>query len=189
MSYVFYPSTPMQISKQGIAELAAREGIGLTKYLDSVGVQTIGIGATVSDIKDLKEWSWEKTITIEEAFDLYIKHLQKYVDAVNKALKVPIEQYQFDAIVSVTYNIGTGGMAKSTFMKLINAKTPANFVANAIKMWNKPPEIRKRRASEAEMYVNGTYPNKGKVLVFAVSTKTHHPIYSKGYEIDAMKYI
>lgn len=188
MSYIFYTPTPMQLSKEGLAELAAREGIGLSKYLDSVGVQTIGIGATSSDIKDLKDWDWDKKITIKEAFDMYLEHVQKYVKAVNKALKVPLQQHQFDAIVSVTYNIGTGGMAGSTFMKMINSHATPNLIANAIKMWNKPPEIRRRRAAEASLFQNGTYASGGKVLVFNINPHNHHEINS-GHEINALDYL
>lgn len=101
----------MQISNDGLCELAAREGIVLSPYLDSVGVKTVGLGSTVSDIPDLPSWPWNKTITVKEAVDYYKKGLAKYEAAVNKAVKVPIMQYQYDALVSICYNIGEIGRA------------------------------------------------------------------------------
>ncbi len=177
----------MQFSKQGLAFTAGLEGIGLTKYLDSVGVQTIGLGSTKSDIPDLASWAWDKKISIEEAFKLYNDHLAKYINAVNKALQVPILQHQFDALVSICYNIGVGGMAKSTFIKRINAGYSDASVAGAIKMWNKPPEIRDRRSKEAKLYTDGIYYGNGKVLVFPVVNRK--PRYSGGYEINALDYL
>ena len=96
------------LSNRGKAQLAGLEGMILTKYYDSVGVQTIGIGATQSDIPDLKSWPWDKKLTIEECISLFEKHVQKYVNAVNSVLKVKVGQHQFDALVSICYNIGTG---------------------------------------------------------------------------------
>lgn len=174
----YLTSGAMTLSKQGYLELADREGLATTPYLDSVGVKTVGIGQTISDIKDLPSWPWTKSISAEEAVNLYKKSLQKYIDAVNKALKVPVTQNQFDALVSITYNIGTGGMAGSTFMKRINASAPVAQVVAAILMWNKPPEIMGRRRKEADLYRYGTYSNKdGCVDKINVNAKTHKPSY------------
>lgn len=177
----------INLSKKGLAFLAGLEGIGLTKYLDSVGVATIGIGSTRSDIPDLASWSWDKKITIEEAFDLYQKHLEKYVEAVNKALKVPVFQHQFDALVSICYNIGVNGMAKSTFIKRVNSGSPDEEVSKAILMWDIPKEIIGRRTKEAKLYTSGIYAGGGKVLIFPIVNKK--PRYSGGYEINAIDYI
>ena len=177
----------MQMSPEGFAFTAGLEGVALTKYLDSVGVQTIGLGSTKSDIPDLAQWAWDKKLTLQECFDLYKNHMQKYIDAVNRALKVPVFQHQFDAIVSICYNIGTGGMRGSTFMKRINNGDSDEKVRQAIMMWLKPPELRQRRTKEATLYINGVYAGGGKVLVFPVENKK--PRYSRGYEINALDYL
>lgn len=122
----------MQTSKLGKAEIAHSEGVSLTKYLDSVGVHTIGIGATVSEIPDIKQWAWEKALTLEQVFDLFSQSLVKYENAVNKAVKVPLEQHQFDALVSICYNIGTGGLSKSTFVKRINSGSPIGSLPRSL---------------------------------------------------------
>lgn len=177
------------ISLKGLVQLAGLEGISQRKYLDSVGVQTIGIGATVSDIPDIKSWPWNKELSLEEVLDLYRKSLKKYVTAVNNVLHVEIEQHQFDALVSICYNIGTGGLARSTFMKRINSGMSDYSIESAIMLWNKPREIIGRRQKEANLYVSGIYSERGKVNVFPVNTTTHKPIYSKGKTIDLLAYL
>ncbi len=112
----------MNISKKGIAELWGHEGVCLRPYLDSVGVWTIAFGATASEGINIAAMDKKEYISMEYALELFNKGIVKYVNAVNKALKVDVTQEQFDALVSVCYNIGVGGLSKSTFIKRINAK-------------------------------------------------------------------
>lgn len=179
----------MQTSKLGKAEIAHSEGVSLTKYLDSVGVHTIGIGATVSEIPDIKQWAWEKALTLEQVFDLFSQSLVKYENAVNKAVKVPLAQHQFDALVSICYNIGTGGLSKSTFVKRINNKESTQRIVDAIMMWTKPPEITGRRRREANLFATGVYSGDGTTTLFPVSTKSRLPLYNKGKRINALQYL
>lgn len=175
----------MTISKKGMLELADREGLALTPYLDIVGVKTVGLGATKSDIKDLDNWAWDKTIGIQEAVDLYKKHVQPYANAVAAALKVPVKQHQFDALVSITYNIGVGGMRGSTFMKRINGRESTQSIVNAILMWDKPAGIKGRRKKEADLFAKGIYQNKdGSVDRVLVNPVTHKPRYSGRVKIE-----
>ncbi len=113
-------------SREGKMFLAGLEGIAQTKYKDSVGVWTIAIGATASEIPDLAKWSMNRKLSIEECFNLLDKSLVKYETAINKSIKngAMLSQAQFDALVSICYNIGTHGAANSTFMKRINANAP-----------------------------------------------------------------
>lgn len=114
----------MELSEEGKIFITSLEGICLNLYLDSVNVRTIAIGATVSEIPNIAELPWTYSITMKEAFELLDKSLGKYVRAINNALKVNIKQHQFDSLVSICYNIGTGGATGSTFMKRINAGSP-----------------------------------------------------------------
>ncbi len=166
-------------SKKGAIELAGHEGISLTKYKDSVGVWTIGIGATKSEIPDLDSWSLNKALTLEEVITLFKTGLKKYEDAVNKAVRVPLSQTQFDALVSICYNIGIAGLSGSTFVKLINSEAPLNDIKAAIMRWTKQKELVTRRLKEANLFCYGLYSNEGKVTVFPVNN-VGKPIYSKG---------
>jgi lysozyme len=179
----------MEISKKGILEIAQYEGASQTCYLDSVGVKTVGIGLTISDISDINLWPWSKMITLEQVFDMYTLSLQKYVDDVNLHVKSPLEQYQFDALCSVAYNIGSYGEDHSTFLKDINNKASTDEIVKAIKMWNKPKEIIGRRNKEANLFAKGIYSNNGMVDLIYVDPITHKEIPSKAREIDATKYV
>lgn len=198
-----------KISNRGMAQLLGLEGIALTKYYDSVGVQTIGGGATASDIPDLKKWSWDRELSLDDCVALFRKHIIKYEAAVNRALNVEIEQHQFDALVSICYNIGINGMARSTFMRRINSGYPLTSIRNArstvmkrfnaryplksiyeaILMWDIPKEIIGRRRKEADLYISGTYSEKGLVNVFPISKTSHKPIYGRGKSINMLEYL
>ncbi len=183
----------MDISKEGLAELAAYEAIILKPYLDSVGVKTVGVGSTKSDIPDIALWAWDREITIKEAIDIYKKGLKKYVDAVNAALKVPVKQHEFDALVSITYNIGTGGMRGSTFMKLVNSKASPAQIVSAMQRFNRAggrvlKGLVNRRKAESELYLTGKYAHNGKVSVVPVSA-SHQPIYKNAKSIDIRPFL
>jgi len=179
-----------QFSTRGKIFLIVNEGIALSPYLDSVGVKTLAIGATVSEIPNIADMPWSHTVTMKEALDLLDIGLKKYVNAINSVLDVPITQYQFDSLVSLCYNIGTGrvgkregGLAGSTAIKRINAGESPESVAQAILMWNKPPEIMSRRAREAKLYRSGIYGDT-KAQLFPVDPKSHKPRYRGSKIID-----
>jgi len=177
----------MKTSQKGKLFILAKEGICLSKYKDSVGVWTIGAGATSSDIPDLKDWPMDKKLTVEEVLNMFVHHLVKYENAVNKALAVDIAQHQFDALGSICYNIGTGGMTKSTFIRRINAMSPQMDISDAIKMWDKPKEIKGRRAAEARLYTQGVYGDLS-INIFPVN-QNGNPIYNRGTMINGNDYL
>jgi lysozyme len=183
----------MNISKMGVCELASYECLCLKPYLDSGGVKTVGIGSTSSDIKDLALWSWDKELTIEEAVSIYRKGLTKYVSAVNRALtRLDIPQTLFDALVSITYNVGTGGMASSTFIKRVNAGDSLERIVEAMARWNKDNGVVvkglvNRRAKEAKLILTGEYSSGGLVGLAPVVNKK--PVYSKATSINLLNYL
>ena len=178
----------MNISQKGSIELIGHEGLCLRPYLDSVGVWTLGAGATASEGIDIRGMSKTDYITVQYAFELFKKGIIKYVNAVNKALNVEVSQEKFDALVSICYNIGVSGLANSTFIKRINARESDSSVASAIMMWCKPPEIKTRRAKEARLYKDGVYSNGGKALQFDTNG-AGKVNYSKGHNIDVADYL
>jgi hypothetical protein len=61
------------------------------------------------------------TITKEEAEKLLRKDVARFEDAVNSLVKVSLNQGQFDALVSFAFNLGSGALAESTLLRLLNA--------------------------------------------------------------------
>lgn len=178
----------MRTSNEGKVEIIGHEGIALSKYKDSVGVWTIAGGATRTEIPDLASWPLSKTITMQEAFDLFGRSIVKYENAVNAALTHNITQYQFDALVSWCYNVGVGWVKKASVIKLINQEASPKQLYNALLMFNKPKEIIGRRTKEANLLAYGKYSNDGKAMLFPVS-RSGYPIYKKGTIINVWQYI
>lgn len=189
----FMGDNDMRMSDKGAIELIGHEGIALTKYKDSVGVWTIGVGLTRTEIPDIASWPMDKKLSMSEAIEMFHKALGKYEGALNKAIKVKIPQHQFDALVSWCYNVGTGyvrGTDKirvATVIRDINAGASPSKLAADLMMFRKPPEITGRRKKEALLIEKGIYSNKGKALLFpAIKGK---PVYSKATEIDLREYL
>ena len=109
----------MAVSPFGVDLICGFEGKRLTAYDDGVGVWTIGFGTTVypNGIKVMKG----DTCTEAQAKTYMAHDLKKFEAAVNKAVTVQLNQNQFDALVSLAYNIGTGAFSGSTLVKKLNA--------------------------------------------------------------------
>jgi len=92
----------------------------------------------------------------DAAEKLFQQDLEPKAAAVNARVSVPLFQGQFDASVSLVYNIGEGAFAKSTALKKINAGRHEEVPAQ-IKRWNKAggkvvKGLERRREAEAALY-------------------------------------
>ena len=145
------PAPPRQsTSAIGLDALIAREARRLTAYADSVGIWTIGIGHTAAAGHPVPYRGL--TITRAECDAIFARDIVQYEDAVRRAVIVPLADHQFDALTSICYNIGTGGLATSSFVRLINGRAPVAQIRAAILAWRKPPEILSRRTAEADQF-------------------------------------
>jgi|APGre2960657404_1045060.scaffolds.fasta_scaffold23064_4 GH24 family phage-related lysozyme (muramidase) len=143
----------MKISAAGIELLKQFEGCRLTAYQDSVGVWTIGFGTTAG----VKEG---QTISQVKAEEYLRSDLAIFEKAVTESLKVPVNQNQFDALVSFTYNVGVSAFRSSTLLNLINEKTDKKVVAAEFSKWVKAgnqtlPGLVSRRKAESELFLKG----------------------------------
>ena len=121
-----------------------------TTYYCPAGVLTIGYGCTVG-IKEGDIW------TPQQAIDALKRELEKHEKAVNEFVKVDISQNAFDALVSFSYNCGSGALSKSSLLKKLNKGDTAGAAAEFHK-WNKGggkvlPGLVRRRAQEAELFL------------------------------------
>ena len=159
----------MKTSDAGIFALALHEGIVPAPYKDSVGVWTYGIGHTAGagdpdPAKMARGMPQNLDAALQDVFDLFRSDVAKYEAAVARAVKAPVTQAQFDALVSFHYN--TGAIGRASFVKKLNAGDMAGAVAG-IMAWNKPKEIIARRKAERDLFAHGIYPN-GKATVWQV---------------------
>ena len=122
------------ISKTGIDLISSFEGIRLNAYDDGVGVWTIGIGTTIYP-NGMKVKKGDKC-TLEQAHEYLAHDMIEFEKTVNDSVKVPLSQNQFDALVSLTYNIGSTAFKNSTLLKKLNAKDFTG-AADQFLVWNK----------------------------------------------------
>ncbi|USR72547.1 lysozyme [Acinetobacter junii] len=124
----------MKISQVGIDLISSFEDTKLQAYDDGVGVWTIGIGTTVYP-NGVKVKKGDKC-TLEQAKEYFAHDLKRFESSVNNLVKVPLSQNQFDALVSLTYNIGSTAFKNSTLLKKLNAKDYQG-AADQFPRWNK----------------------------------------------------
>lgn len=139
----------MKISENGLELIKHFEGCELEAYQCAAGVWTIGYGHT----KDVKVGD---KITKAIADSLLAEEMHEYEGYVNNAVKVDLNQDQFDALVSWTYNLGGGNLNASTMLKVVNSGDFEGVPAQ-IKRWNKAggkvlEGLIRRREAEANLF-------------------------------------
>jgi lysozyme len=137
-------------STKGRSLIKKWEGLRLEAYLCPANVWTIGYGHTGGVLKG-------QTVTEAEANDLLTKDLKRFEDAVNFMVKVTLNQNQFDALVSFTYNVGTGALSTSTLLTQLN-KGNYTCVPAQLRRWNKAGSrvlegLKKRREDEVKLWL------------------------------------
>ena len=135
----------MITSKKGINLIKNFEGLRLEAYLCPAGIYTIGWGHTAGVKKGDK-------ITKEQAESFLRFDVKIYENYVENIVPFELNQNQFDALVSFTYNLGA-----SNLRKLVYKRTPIE-VANAILLYNKAngkilEGLTKRRIQERELFL------------------------------------
>ena len=155
----------MRISEKGLAMIEKFEGCLLKASNKLDGVWTIGYGQTGRYYG--KRVRRGMTTTKEEAHAWLRDHsIKTYEDAVTQAVKVPLNQNQFDALVSFTYNVGVGALKQSTALRKLNAGDYAG-AADALTMWTKcngkvlAGLVRRRKEERALFLTPVTQPQTG----------------------------
>ena len=121
-------------SNVGIGLISSFEDTKLKAYDDGVGVWTIGTGTVIypNGVKVKKG----DVCTVEQAKTYFTHDLKQFEKTVNDSVKVDLTQNQFDALVSLTYNIGSTAFKNSTLLKKLNAKDYAG-AADQFLVWNR----------------------------------------------------
>lgn len=143
-----------ETSNKGIQFLINEEGLVKRPYLDQVGVPTIGVGCTYYE-NGQKVKMTDPPITTERAIALFRNLLRNYELAVYSTTRDDINHNQFDALTSITFNIGTSGFKSSTLLKRVNKDKDDKSIAAAFEMWKNAdgkPILLARRKREAALY-------------------------------------
>lgn len=160
----------MKTSNSGIAMIKGFEGFSAKPYQH--GAQWyVGYGTRIeSDKKDL----YSTGITTKAAEELMKQHLKDVVEpALNTFITTnnrPLSQTQFDALASLSYNIGTGWLTSSSSVirsYVLQQKGGDQFVQTLVERNSLDPSsdyfpgLVSRRLKEANLYLNGTYNSAG----------------------------
>ena len=142
----------LAISAAGLLGIQYHEGTERTVYLDPVGIPTVCVGHTAT----VSRADVGKTFTEQQCSALLRSDTRAAQSAVGRLVKVPVSQGQYDALVSFTFNVGEGALAKSTLLRLLNSGQ-CRAAAAEFSRWTKAkgrvlPGLVKRRAWERKMF-------------------------------------
>lgn len=144
------------------------EGQVLHVYQDQAGVPTIGVGHALTE-EEKKAGTFTAGITPDQGKALLRADVARAEHSVNTLVVVPLEQNQFDALVSFTFNLGGGALERSQLLHRLNM---GNYGAVPLELlrWCKRKDPRTgvlvedsgllaRRRAEGIVWVNG-YANE-----------------------------
>ncbi|MEG0906811.1 MAG: glycoside hydrolase family protein [Cellulosilyticaceae bacterium] len=143
------------LSNNGMKLLEQFEGLRLEAYLDSAGIATIGWGS-IKYPNGSKVKKGDK-ITKAQAKQYKLHDLKEFESTVNTSVIVPLSQNQYDALVSLSYNIGSGAFKNSTLLKKLNSGDYKG-AAEQFLVWNKVNSKRvqglvNRREAERNLFL------------------------------------
>lgn len=141
----------MRTSQNGVDLIKHFEGCRLTAYKCSAGVWTVGYGHTGPDV------SPSLVITQLQAERLLEQDLQVFERAISKLITIPLSQYEFDALIAFTFNVGAHALDQSTLRRMLNAGDHSG-AADQFLRWNKAggrvlEGLTRRRTSESALFL------------------------------------
>jgi lysozyme len=161
-------------SPNGIKQLMALEGLRTHLYTCAAGVLTIGVGHAIT--KDERKQGYimlggtpvyyDNGLSVKQVEQLLAQDLKHFERTVNRTVMVTLNQNQFDALVSLCYNIGAGAFLGSTLLRVLNHGDYAG-VPDQMRRWNRAAGVTldglvKRREKEIKLYL--TSPTEGVIL-------------------------
>ncbi len=154
-------TNPEHISDAGLTIIKAFEGIEdgdpstvlLDAYPDPVGLPTIGWGHLILPHEDFR-----LGITLTEAETLLLQDVLVAELAIVNVVNVKLNQDQFDALASFTFNIGTNGFGNSTLLRWLNEGRPPADIPMQFTRWNKARGrsllgLARRRVMESDLFL------------------------------------
>ena len=145
----------MEINKAGKDLIKRFEGCKLKAYKCPAGVWTIGYGNTFyEDGTKVKEGDVITQERADELFDIIINDFARMTDAL---VKSEVTENNFAALVSFTFNVGTGNLKKSTLLKKVNANHKDPSIKAEFMKWTRANNVVlkglvRRREAEAKLY-------------------------------------
>jgi lysozyme len=154
----------MQMSQHGLSLLEQWEGFKLQVYRDSAGLPTIGVGhlLTRSELTSGKiiingvPVKYANGLTQQQVNDLLAQDVKPAAQAVSESVKVALNQNQFDALTSFTFNVGIAAFRGSTLLRLLNQgqydQVPAQLLRWTRSGGQVVPGLLNRRQNEIKLW-------------------------------------
>jgi lysozyme len=146
----------MKLNSSGYLLITEFEGFSAKPYLCSAKVPTIGFGSTYYP-DGQRVTLLDKEITKSKALEIFKSVADRFAKKVSNLITSPLNQNQFNACVSICYNIGIAAFTGSTLLKMINKNHNDPMIALEFKKWNKVNKkvvtgLTRRRINEANIY-------------------------------------
>jgi lysozyme len=106
----------MNMSRSGLELLKKSEGFRNRSYQDVAGFRTIGFGHRL-----MPGESFPEGISLAQGKEILSHDVRNAETAIERLVKVPLTQGQFDALVDFVFNLGAGRLAGSTLLKYLNS--------------------------------------------------------------------
>lgn len=140
----------MRVSKEGLALIKHFEGFSAAVYMDVAGHETIGYGHKLTAEEHITE------VTQQQAEVMLQQDVRWAERAVRRCMAVPLAQWQFDSLVSFTFNLGAGALQRSTLRQKIN-RFEHEAVPSELRRWvwaggRRHAGLLRRRVAEGLMY-------------------------------------
>jgi lysozyme len=119
----------LSLSAAALVGIATHEGFVGRAYQDIVGVWTIGFGTT----EGVRPGDRIEPV---QALQRKMADVQKFEGALKRCVTVPLHQHEYDAFLSLAYNIGPGAFCGSTLVRKLNAEDYAGACAEILR-WDK----------------------------------------------------
>jgi GH24 family phage-related lysozyme (muramidase) len=141
------------ITHEGLNRIKRFEGFSPTVYICPAGYPTIGYGHVVqNEEKD----RFSDGIDKEQGEELLRRDAQVAERAVLRLITVPLTDGQFDALVSFTFNLGSGALQRSTLRRKVNREEHAQVPDQLLRwVWAAGKRLKglaRRRAAESAVY-------------------------------------
>ena len=144
--------------------LVREEGAIPYAYNDPAGHATFGVGHLIhrGPVTNADRRTWGTRANPKPmgfVMDVLAEDLKRYEMAVRGAAGRELTSYQFDSLVSLAFNIGSTGFARSTVAREIRERKRGwrRRAADAFLLWSNPPILRPRRERERRLFLTGRY--------------------------------
>lgn len=157
-----------KVNQAGINLIKSFEGLFLKPYLDPIKIPTIGFG-TIKYPNGKAVTMQDPAITEARAIELLEWEVAEKTKSIESVVKVTINDNEFAALAAFAYNVGSGALAGSTLLKLLNSGADRTAVADQFLRWNKAggkelAGLTRRRQAERSLFLQPVVQSNGEQL-------------------------